>query len=84
MQQHWLLGEIHPPVKQAEIVMTPQQASEFYKEHIGKPFYETLVSWMSSAPIYVMELEKNDGILAWRRLAGPTNSNTARMESPTR
>ena len=37
-----------------------------------------------SAPIYAMVLEGENGITAWRDLAGPTNSNTAREIAPTR
>ncbi|KAI8925457.1 nucleoside diphosphate kinase [Entophlyctis helioformis] len=69
-------------VKEAEITFTAEMAGEFYKEHLGKPFYETLVAWMSSAPIYAMVLEKVDGIKGWRALAGPTNSEKARETSP--
>ncbi|KAJ3132964.1 Thioredoxin domain-containing protein 3 [Geranomyces variabilis] len=68
-------------VKEQEQKWTPEKAAEFYKEHVGKPFYETLISWMSSAPIYAMVLEKHDGVRSWRDLAGPTNSNTARETS---
>lgn len=34
-------------IKQSEIHMTLGKAREFYKEHDGKPFYETLTTWMS-------------------------------------
>ncbi|KAJ3161782.1 thioredoxin domain-containing protein 6 [Geranomyces michiganensis] len=69
-------------VQEGEQKWTAEKAGEFYKEHVGKPFYETLTGWMSSAPIYALVLEKKDGIKAWRDLAGPTNSNTARETSP--
>ncbi|KAJ3101241.1 Thioredoxin domain-containing protein 3 [Phlyctochytrium bullatum] len=65
-----------------EVRMSLEKAQEFYAEHVGKPFYETLTTWMSSAPIYALVLEKEDGIKAWRKLAGPTNSEKAREESP--
>ncbi|KAJ3330187.1 Thioredoxin domain-containing protein 3 [Blyttiomyces sp. JEL0837] len=69
-------------VKEAEVQMTKELAGEFYKEHEGKGFYEELTSWMSSAPIYAMVLEKQAAIWAWRDLAGPTNSEKARETSP--
>ncbi|KAI9207247.1 nucleoside diphosphate kinase [Polychytrium aggregatum] len=69
-------------VREAEVTWTPQQAGEFYREHEGRPFYETLVTWMSSAPIYAMVLEKESAITAWRALAGPTNSEKARETAP--
>ncbi|KAI8995899.1 nucleoside diphosphate kinase [Gaertneriomyces semiglobifer] len=69
-------------VKEAEVQWTPEKAQEFYAEHEGKSFYEDLVAWMSSSPIYAMVLEKEDAIKEWRRLAGPTNSNAARESAP--
>jgi nucleoside diphosphate kinase len=65
-----------------EDMWSVEKAKEFYKEHEGKPFYDTLTEWMSSAPIYVLVLEKNDAVGSWRTLAGPTNSNTARETAP--
>jgi nucleoside diphosphate kinase len=70
--------------QESELIMTLDQATEFYKEHEGKSFYDNLINWMSSAPIYAMVLERNDAIKAWRTLAGPTNSNTARETAPER
>jgi len=67
-----------------EYTMTMDVAKEFYKEHEGKPFYETLTTWMSSAPIYAMKLERIDAVPAWRALMGPTNSEKAREEAPNR
>jgi len=67
-----------------EYNMTMDVAKEFYKEHVGKPFFETLTTWMSSAPIYAMKLEKANAIKAWRSLMGPTNSEKAREEAPQR
>ncbi|KAJ3209854.1 thioredoxin domain-containing protein 6 [Dinochytrium kinnereticum] len=77
-----IAGEGFRIVKGEEVVMSLEMAKEFYGEHVGKPFFETLTGWMSSAPIYAMVLEKLDGIKAWRALAGPTNSEKARQESP--
>jgi len=67
-----------------EYRMTLDVAKEFYKEHVGKPFYETLTTWMSSEPIYAMKLQKEDAVKAWRALMGPTNSEKAREEAPQR
>ena len=47
---------------------------EFYAEHKGKGFYETLVNFMSSDFIVALELIAEDGIKKWRELIGPTNS----------
>ena len=64
--------------------LTQQRAEEFYGEHKGKPFFETLVNFMSSGPVYALVLARQDAIKEWRSLMGPTNSNTARAENPKR
>ena len=45
-----------------------------YEEHKGKPFYDGLVSFMTSGPITVIVLEKHQAIADWRKLLGPTNT----------
>lgn len=64
--------------------LTPQRAQDFYGEHKGKPFFETLVNFMTSGPVYALVLAKQNAIKEWRSLMGPTNSNTARAEKPKR
>jgi len=61
---------------------TPENARQFYIEHDGKPFYETLVNFMSSDAEVGLELVAENAVPKWRTLMGPTNSNTARNESP--
>ncbi|RKP27067.1 nucleoside-diphosphate kinase, partial [Syncephalis pseudoplumigaleata] len=68
--------------REKQVRLTVDTARQFYKEHEGKPFYEELTAWMSSAPIYAMVLEKENAIAAWRELMGPTNSEKAREEAP--
>ena len=55
------------------IQQTRKQAEGFYEVHRGKPFYEGLTEFMSSAPCVVMVLEKNDAVKAWRDLMGATD-----------
>ncbi|KAJ3033116.1 Thioredoxin domain-containing protein 3 [Rhizophlyctis rosea] len=69
-------------VREAEVHMSREKAGEFYREHATRDFYSDLVEWMSSAPIYALELEKENAILEWRELAGPTNSEKARADAP--
>ncbi|KAH6583817.1 hypothetical protein BASA60_001234 [Batrachochytrium salamandrivorans] len=70
-------------IKDAEVHFTIEQAQDFYKEHIDKPFYSELTMWMSSTPIYALVLEKSNGVGSWRELAGPTDSLKAKERSPT-
>ena len=55
------------------IHQTRQQAEGFYEVHRGKPFYEGLTEFMSSAPCIVMVLEKEGAVKAWRDLMGATD-----------
>ena len=58
-------------------------AQEFYAEHRGKPFFDTLTEFMSSGPIVAMELISDGAIQKWRKLIGPTNAFKAREEAPS-
>ncbi len=52
-------------------------ASEHYAEHVGKPYYDPLVSYMISGPVIAAVLE-GDGVIAIvRRLLGPTSIDQA-------
>lgn len=60
----------------------PAQAEEFYAEHAGKPFFSKLIDFMTSGPIWALELQAVGGIKGWRRLMGPTNTLNAQLEAP--
>ncbi len=53
--------------------MDERLASIHYAEHIGRPYYEDLVGFMTSAPIIAMVLEGEDAIARVRTLNGKTN-----------
>ena len=55
------------------VTLSTSQAEEFYAEHESKPFFCSLVTMLSSAPVMVYELEGYDAIRKWRDLIGPTN-----------
>src|SRR5205807_7278539 len=55
------------------IHQTRKQAEGFYEVHRGKPFYEDLTEFMSSAPCVIMVLEKDGAVKAWRDLMGATD-----------
>ena len=60
-----------------KIKISKSEAEDFYKVHQTKPFYNDLCSYLSSGPIVVMILEKNNAILANRKLMGDTDPNKA-------
>ena len=61
-------------LRQSLITLSHDKAAEFYEEHKGKPFFDSLVSFMTSGPITIMVLEKFQAISGWRKLLGPTNT----------
>ena len=62
----------------AKIVqLNREQAEGFYAEHQGKPFFEPLVEYMISVPVFVSVLEKENAVQDYRTLMGTTNPETA-------
>ena len=53
--------------------MSLEQAGKFYAIHRSKPFYESLIEFMSSGPILVAILEKENAVEDYRKLIGATN-----------
>jgi len=64
-------------VKEKKIKLAKSEAEEFYKVHETKPFYNDLCEYLSSGPIMVMILEKENAVLANRKLMGGTNPKDA-------
>ena len=57
--------------------LSKEQAEGFYAEHQGKPFFEPLVAYMTSAPVLVSVLEKENAVQDYRTLMGTTNPEAA-------
>lgn len=57
--------------------LSKEQAGSFYEVHKGKPFYESLVNFMSSGPIVAAMLEKENAVEGFRSLIGATNPANA-------
>ena len=64
-------------VKEKKIQIEKSEAEKFYKVHETKPFYRDLCAYLSSGPILVMVLEKENAVLANRELMGATNPKDA-------
>ena len=60
-------------VKEKKLQIEKPEAEKFYKVHETKPFYNDLCAYLSSNPIVVMVLEKENAVLANRELMGATN-----------
>lgn len=57
--------------------LTVKQAQDFYAVHKGKGFYDDLTVYMSSSPIVVIALEKENAVADFRALIGSTDPNEA-------
>ena len=64
-------------LKEKKIQIEKVEAEKFYKVHETKPFYNDLCTYLSSGPIVVMILEKNNAVLDNRNLMGATDPKNA-------
>ena len=64
-------------IKEKKIQIEKSEAEKFYKIHQTKPFYNDLCAYLSSGPIVVMILEKENAVLGNRELMGATNPKDA-------
>ena len=80
-----LIGEIISRVEKnglkvvaAKMVqLSRDQAGGFYAEHEGKPFFDNLIDYMTSAPVLVQVLEGENAVMLNRSLMGATNPQEA-------
>ena len=63
--------------KEKKIKLEKNEAEKFYQVHQSKPFYNDLCSYLSSGPIVVMVLERENAILENRKLMGATDPTKA-------
>ena len=80
-----LIGEIYHRMESAGLTivaakmlrLTSDQAAGFYAEHQGRPFYDALVTFMTSGPVVVQVLEGENAVARNRELMGATNPANA-------
>ena len=60
-------------VRLQKVIIAKDLAEEFYAEHKERPFFGELVEFVTSAPVIIMALHKEDAINAWRELIGATD-----------
>tara|TARA_B100000902_G_C27085161_1_gene800908 strand:+ start:271 stop:681 length:411 start_codon:yes stop_codon:yes gene_type:complete len=65
-------------LKDKKIQIEKTEAEKFYQVHQTKPFYNDLCEYLSSGPIVVMVLEKENAVIANRELMGATNPKDAK------
>jgi len=69
-------------VDKKRLRFTRELAEEFYQEHEDKPFFRSLIEYMTSGDCMALVLGRPDGIDHWRRLIGPTRVSEARKIAP--
>jgi nucleoside-diphosphate kinase len=57
--------------------LSKAQAEGFYSVHRERPFFNSLVTFMTEGPVIVLALEKENAVAAWRELMGATNPANA-------
>jgi nucleoside-diphosphate kinase len=57
--------------------VTPEQAKANYAEHEGKPFYDSLITYITSGPVVKMVLSGPESVMVVRKLMGATNPRDA-------
>ena len=63
--------------EEKKVHLEKSEAEKFYLVHQSKPFYNDLCDYLSSGPIIVMVLEKENAVIANRELMGATNPSEA-------
>ena len=63
--------------KEKKVQISKSEAEKFYKIHETKPFFNDLCNYLSSGPIVVIVLEKENAVLENRKLMGATNPKEA-------
>ena len=79
--QRGLAGEIISRLEKTGLKLTglkliqvsQELANQHYGEHVGKPFFDGLVSFITSGPIVAMALEGNGAVGVVRKTLGATN-----------
>jgi nucleoside-diphosphate kinase len=72
-----ILGKGFRIIGMKMLEITKQQAEGFYAVHCERPFFDSLTTFMSSGPIVVLALEKENAIADLRKLMGATNPANA-------
>jgi len=80
-----LIGEIIRRIETAGLTilgmryehLTDRKARGFYYVHKERPFFDSLIDFMTSGPVVLMALEGEDAVQTWRDLMGPTNPKNA-------
>lgn len=66
-------------VRMQKVIIAKDLAEEFYSVHRERPFFGELVEFVTSAPVIIMALHKDNAINSWRELIGATDPAKAEL-----
>ncbi|KAI3951373.1 hypothetical protein MKW92_048261 [Papaver armeniacum] len=69
-------------LRETTVQLDEDSAAHFYAEHSERSFFNNLIKYMTSGPVIVMVLEKEDAIVDWRALIGPEDASKAKVSHP--
>ncbi|XP_028315899.1 nucleoside diphosphate kinase homolog 5 isoform X2 [Gouania willdenowi] len=69
-------------LQKRKLKLNPEQCCDFYAHQYGKDFFPNLTLYMSSGPIIVFSLARDNAIAHWKSIIGPANITKARETHP--
>jgi nucleoside-diphosphate kinase len=60
-------------IRMEKAMLDPEMAQEFYAVHKDRPFFKELIDFITSGPVILMMLERDNAVKAWRDLMGETD-----------
>ena len=66
-------------IGQKRIKLTKERAAKFYEVHKDRPFFQDLVSFMTSGPVIVQVLQGDNAVALYRKIMGATNPQEAEV-----
>ncbi|KAG5537986.1 hypothetical protein RHGRI_025173 [Rhododendron griersonianum] len=70
--------------KEMIVQLDEDSVKRFYVEHSSKSFFPSLLKYMTSGPVLIMVLEKENAVADWRAMIGPTDARKAKITHPYR
>ena len=68
-------------VREKEVQATKEKLEQHYAHIKDKPFFPSIVKYMTRKPVIILELEKDNAVADWRQMMGSTNPNEADHKS---
>ncbi|GAB4841965.1 hypothetical protein Ancab_011922 [Ancistrocladus abbreviatus] len=68
--------------REMRVKLDEDKVRHFYAEHSSKSFFTSLIEYMTSGPVLIMILEKENAVVHWRALIGPTDAQKAKITHP--